>query len=71
MENQIEEEPSEEQKRQEKIAEIESWKTKSTEDKKAVLMKYCYTNYFFPGAYVDAQDTTQAWMVAQIVKIDN
>jgi hypothetical protein len=45
------------------MREIATWKDKSVEDKKAILMKYSYTEFFRPGAYVDSQDTTQTWMV--------
>jgi len=52
-----------------KFAECMNWKNYSFEDKKAVLSKYSYTDFFTVGAYVDAQDTQNTWMIAQIVKI--
>jgi hypothetical protein len=47
-------EPTEEEIRQQKLEENLKWKDMTTADKKLVLQKYNYVDYFAPGVYIDA-----------------
>lgn len=41
------------------------------EKKLEVLKKYNPIEYYEEGRYIDAQDTVNAWCLAQIVQVDN
>ena len=50
-------EPTEEEIRQHKIEANLKWKDMKTADKKQILSKYNYVDYFAPNVYIDAIDS--------------
>ena len=58
--------------RSEKEAEeLQSFKLKSLSEKKDILNNLKVTDLYQEGAYIDAQDTTNDFIMAKIIEVNN
>jgi len=50
-------------------AEVAALNAMTLDEKKGLLDKYAYMDYFTKGSFIDAQDTTSAWCLAKIAEV--